>query len=163
MGQIYVENPRKIIQNRKEIVQSLNVKNLTIKNNILTFNIDPEKDILATQVFEAINLGFKVRDALVIAEEGNSFKKINIKDITKRNDLARVRGRVIGKQGKALETLESLTNCLISVHDSAIGIIGRTEDIMMADEAIRKLIRGSDHSKVYSSVERLKAEEKQSL
>ena len=162
MPQIYIEEPRKLIQNKKEIEKILNIK-FSIKNNIISIEAKAEDEFIATKVIEAINLGFKVPDALLLKDEEYTFQRINIKDLTKRKDLKRVRGRVIGTKGKALDTIEALTDCILSIHDNSIGIIGRTEDIKKAADALKRIIQGSEHSSVYSSLERQRATEKQSL
>jgi len=159
MGQIYTEEPRKIIKNKKIIQNSLNIK-LKIKENIVEIQAEPEQESRAIQVIEAINLGFKLHDALLLKDDEFSFEKVNIKNVTKRKDIKRIRGRIIGTHGKALDTLESLTGCILSVHDSTVGIIGKPDDLSLASTSIKKLIQGSDHSKVYSSLERQIAEER---
>ena len=90
----------------------------------------------------------------------NKGEKINIKDITKRHDLNRVRARIIGTKGKTKELIENLSNCLISLHDNTVGIIGRAEEIKTCMQALISLIQGSKQSKVYSFLERKRAEEK---
>jgi len=96
-------------------------------------------------------------EALFITHEDFILEKINIKDITKRHDLNRVRGRIIGTRGKTLETLESLSDCFISLHDNTVGIIGRAEEIETSMQAIKAIIRGKKQSKTYSYLEREKS------
>ena len=160
--QIYTEAAKKILQNKRKIESKLGIK-ISIKNNIVSTKGEAENDFLATEVIDAINLGFKVDTALMITIEGFGFEKVGIKDVTRRKDIARIRGRVIGTHGKALDTLESLTDCFLSVHDSEIGIIGRIDDLELAVGALKKLIQGSGHSKVYGSLERQITERKAML
>ena len=159
MTQIYVENPRKILREKKEIEKTLDIK-FSIKENILQIQAQPEKDFIALEFFEALNLGFKIPDALLLKEEEIVFEKINIKDHTKRNDLAGVRGRIIGRHRKSLDTLENLTNCIIALKDNSIGIIGRKEDIEKANLALIRIIKGAKHSNIYSHLEKINAEER---
>ena len=65
MTQLYVENPRKVMQNKKLIEDTLGIK-LQKQGDIINIEAKPEDDFLSTQVIEAINLGFKVPDALSI-------------------------------------------------------------------------------------------------
>jgi len=157
--QIYTEAAKKILQNKKKIESELNIK-ISIKDNIVNIQGAPENDFIATDVIEAINLGFKTETALLIKNIEYGFEKINIKDNTRRKDIARIRGRLIGTHGKALDTLEILTDCFLSVHDSEVGIIGRIENLELASIAIKKLINGSGHSKVYAFLERQNKERK---
>lgn len=162
MTQIYSKEIKKIAQNKKLLEKSLKIK-ISWAGNILEIHAEPEDKYIATQVIEAINLGFSVQDALLIIDGENLFEEIYIKGQTKRHDIARIRGRVIGSRGKALKTLESLTDCIISIKDNTIGIIGREKDVEKAARALKRIISGSKHSSVYSSLEKQRAEEKQSF
>ena len=86
--QIYSENIRKIMQNKKQLEKELNIK-IKKEKNIILVEGKPEDEFLALQAIEAINLGFSVPKALLLKEEDITFKKINIKDLTKRKDLER--------------------------------------------------------------------------
>ena len=48
----------------------------------------------------------------------------------------------------------SLTNCEISLKDNKIGIIGNTENMEEAIQALTSLVQGSKQGNVYSRVER---------
>ncbi|WP_289460329.1 KH domain-containing protein, partial [Klebsiella pneumoniae] len=76
-------------------------------------------------------------------------EKIPIKSHSRRANLSQVRGRIIGTKRRALDQLEGLTNCQIILHDNTLGIIGDIQDVKKASFALKKLIRGSNHSKVY--------------
>jgi len=160
--QIFSENSRKIMQNKKLIEKELPIK-ISSKQGIIYIKGRPEDEFFALQIIEAINLGFKVPEALMLKDPEFVFEKINIKDLTKRHDLERIRGRIIGTHGKAKQTIESLTDCIISLHDNVVGIIGHSENIDDASTAVQNLIRGSKHSKVYSFLERQRALEKAKL
>jgi KH domain-containing protein len=165
MLQIYCENPKKITQNKKQIQTELKIKIQKKPNEEGVFIIDTpaENEFIANSFFEAMNLGFSVPKALTLKEENMDFTKVNIKDHTKRGDLERVRARIIGTQGKVLDTLETLTETYISLHDNSIGIIGPQENIELAATAVKRLIAGSKHTNVYASLERQKALDKQQL
>ncbi len=161
MQEIYSENTRKILQNRKNLEKKLRVK-ITSKGKIIFVEGKAEQEYLAIQIIEAINLGFTTDKALLLTED-YIFEKINIKDLTKRQDLDRIRGRIIGTKGKTRKTIESLSDCFISLHDNIVGIIGRAEDIEKAMQALTSIIQGSKQSKVYSYLEREKTKEKTQL
>ena len=115
---------------------------------------EPDKEFLALQIIEAINVGFSVEKTLNLKQEDIILQTLHIKDKTKRNDLERVRARIIGKQGKTLKTLNNLTGCEFSIKDNEIGIIGNTDDIKEAMQAIISLIQGSRQSNVYAHTEK---------
>ena len=91
-----------------------------------------------------------------LKNEGFIFQKINIKNITRRNDLERIRARIIGTKGKTLRTLQSLTNCEFSIKNNEIGIIGPVEEIEEAIQAATSLVQGSKQGNVYSRLEKNK-------
>ena len=158
MQEIYSENTGKILQNRKKLERTLQVK-ITNKGKILFVEGKAEDEYTAIQVIESMNLGFTADKALLLTEDF-LLEKINIKDVTKRHDLKRVRGRIIGTKGKTKKTIENLTDCFISLQDNTVGIIGRAEDIEKAMQALTSIIRGSKQSKVYSYLERERSKEK---
>ncbi|GAG37094.1 unnamed protein product, partial [marine sediment metagenome] len=89
------------------------------------------------------------------------FEIVNITDYAKTQaDIIRLRGRVIGKDGKSRSTLEQLTECYISVFGKTIGIIGLAENVVSTKAAIEKLLRGAPHSKVYNWLEQKRVEQK---
>jgi ribosomal RNA assembly protein len=153
MQEIYVENIKEILRTKSRIQKELKVK-LTNKGHNIFIDGKPEDEFLALKVLEAVNLGFSVDSALQLKEEDIILQSLNIKDLTKRNDLDRVRARIIGTNGRTLKTLDNLTNCDLSLHDNQIGIIGDTEEIEDAIQALTSIIQGSKQSNVYARLEK---------
>ena len=151
--EIYTEFIRKIMQNKEKLEKELEIK-ISNKGKNLFINGTAEKEFTAIQIIEAINLGFSIDKTLLLKQEDIILQTIHIKDITKRQDLERVRARIIGTQGRTLRTLNNLTNCEFSVQDNNIGIIGNTEDIEEAIQSITSLIQGSKQSNVYARTEK---------
>ncbi len=159
MQEIYIENIRKVLQNKGTIEQQLNIK-ITNKGKNLFIEGNADNEYTALQIMQAINLGFSVEKALLLNNENIILQEIHIKDITKRNDLERVRARIIGTQGKTLKTLNSLTDCEFSLSDNKVGIIGDAEKIEEAVQALESLVHGSKQGNVYSRIEREKKRKK---
>jgi KH domain-containing protein len=155
MQEIYIEKLNLIVQNKKQLEKELEVK-ITNKGKNLFIDGDAEKEYTAIEVMQALNLNFSIEKALLLTKENTILQTLNIKDITKRHDLERVRARIIGTKGKTLQTLTNITNCEFSLKDNKIGIIGNTEDIEEAIQALTSLIQGSKQGNVYSRVEREK-------
>ena len=143
----------KILKSKKILEEKLNVK---ISNNGKEITIEgtPEDEYIAEQIIEAINLGFQISTAIAIKKEDFIFEKINIKNYTNSKNLERVRGRIIGKGGKALKNLSLLTKCRLSIDGNKIGIIGEYQYVKNAKEAIISLARGSKHGNVYAFLEK---------
>lgn len=157
--QIYSESIRKIMQNKKQIETALEIK-IEVKDRVVFITGDTDKEFIALQAIEAINMGFSVPRALSLREEGMTFQKISIKPIANRNDLTQVRARVIGTQRKALDTIESLTDTNIALHNNTVGVIGKLEDVEKAVYVLKRIIAGSNHANMYAWLEKKKAEER---
>jgi len=153
MQEIFVENIKEIVRTKSIIQKELNVK-LTNKGKNVFVDGNAKDEYLAIEVLEAVNLGFSVDRALELKREGVILQSVYIKDLTKRNDLDRVRGRIIGTGGRTLKTLQKLTNCDLAMNDNEIGIIGDTKEIEDAIQAVTSLVQGSKQGNVYSRLER---------
>lgn len=155
MRTIYTENKRKILQNRAVIEKKLGVEINFEKNNMIISG-EELNEYIFLRVFEAIELGFTIAEALLLVDENYVFEKINIKDISRRKNLAEVRARVIGTFGRTLKTMCELSKCEVVLHDNIVGVIGKAEDIEFALTAMKSLIRGSKQANVYSYLEKSK-------
>lgn len=159
MRTIHTGNKRKILQNKDLIERKLGVE-ISLKNNNIIISGDELSEYLALRVFDAVELGFSINDALLLADENYVFEKINIKDISRRKNLSEVRARVIGTFGRTLKTMCELSSCEIVLHDNIIGIIGKADDIEFALNALKSLVRGSKQANVYSYLEKSKGMER---
>lgn len=155
MQETYVECLGKVIQNQNKLEKELSVK-IKNKGRLVFVEGDGDKEYLAIKVLEAISLGFSIDIALLLKNESIIMQVFNIKDITKRKDLERVRARIIGTQRKTLDNIENLSNCSIVLHNNQVGIIGSVECIDDALIAVRSLIQGSKQGNVYARLEREK-------
>lgn len=162
MQQIYCESIGKVLSERNNLEKELKVK-ITNKGNVIQVNGQPEDEYLAIQVIEAMTLGFSSTKALLLAQEDFIFEKILIKNLTHRHDLERIRGRIIGTNGRTKRTIESLGNCNISVHDNTVGIIGFADEIETTITALKSLIKGKKQTKTYSYLEEARSKFKNEL
>lgn len=159
MQEIYIENLKEVLRNKKRLVKELGIK-LTNKGKIVFADGKAENEFTAIEVLRAIKLGFSADSALQIKENNFILQTVNIKDITKRNDLERVRARIIGTHGRTLKTLNNLTDCSLSLHDNQIGIIGSPLEVEDAIQSITSLIQGSKQGNVYGRLERQRKEKR---
>ena len=153
MKKIYSEKLVRVLKNKKRLEKVLNVQ---IENRGREVSIEgtPEDEYLAEKVIDALNFGFPFSEALAIRTEDALLEIINIKEHTKRADLPSVRARIIGKDGKTLKTLSTLTKCALEIKDNEVGIIGAPELIQNAQEAIIHLVKGSKQANVYKLLEK---------
>ncbi len=109
----------------------------------------------AREVLRAIGRGFNPEVAMLLIKQDYSLEIINMMDYTpNKNHLARLKGRVIGTGGKARRTLEELSGTYICVYGKTVSIIGETEDVIAARQALDTLLKGSTHSTVFRLLER---------
>ncbi len=113
------------------------------------------------ELVTAIGRGFNPEIALLLLKVDYMFELINLNDYIKgKNDLTRIKGRVIGSEGKCRALIEKLAECYISVYGKTIGIIGEVNNTSIARRAIENLLRGSPHGNVYKWLEKQRREMK---
>jgi ribosomal RNA assembly protein len=122
---------------------------------------DPSLLFTAKEVVTAIGRGFSPEHALrLVRDEEAMLDVIDLRTIFGRSesDIRRVKGRIIGENGKTRSTMEELTDTNVSVYGHTISIIGNVEQVQVAREAIQMLIEGSLHSTVYRFLHRKRRE-----
>ena len=113
---------------------------------------DPTVLFRAREVVTAIGRGFSPNHAFRLLDDDETILEvIDLRETVGRSqsDLKRLKGRVIGKEGKTRRIIEELSEANISVYGHTISIIGQADQAAIAREAIRMLIRGSLHGTVY--------------
>ena len=110
----------------------------------------------AKEVVIAIGRGFNPDIALLLLKQDYMLEVINLGDYCnkKKSALSRIRGRLIGREGKSRHIVEELTESYVSVYGKTVAIIGLAENITIARDAIQMLLKGSPHSTVYRWLER---------
>ncbi len=121
---------------------------------------DPIKGLRAREAIQAIARGFSPEKALRLFDEDLlMFETIDLSNIARtEKDMQRLRGRIIGKAGKAREIFETLTGVRISVYGKTISMIGYPEQNAIARAGIDMLLEGSTHGPVYKFLEKKKSE-----
>ncbi len=110
---------------------------------------------MAKKVVKAIGRGFSPKKAIKILNEGYMFELIEMKDWAKtENSMSRLKGRVIGKEGKAKRTIQEITQTYISVYGKTIGIIGETKKVLLSKRAVEMLLSGCQHTTVFNMLEK---------
>lgn len=157
MKKIICEKVIRIVKNKGNLEKELNVK-IVMNGKEVSISGKPEEEYIAEKVIEALDFGFPFSAALEIKKEDILFEILNIKECTPKKNFERIRGRVIGKEGKALKTISSLSDCHIELSGNKVGIIGNCENIRTAEEACKLLIKGSKHANVYAYLEKHRPE-----
>jgi len=118
---------------------------------------DPTVLFRAKEVVTAIGRGFSPEHAFRLLEDDDSvLEVIDLRETVGRSqsEMKRLKGRIIGKEGKTRRIIEELTETNVSVYGHTVSIIGNVEQAEVAKEAIRMLIRGSLHHVVYRFLHR---------
>ncbi len=152
---IISEKLPRITRNRRRLQEKLDVR-ITNRGKEVKIEGTPENEYTAEKVIDALNFGFEYSTAIQIREEDFTFEIINIKDYTKRQNLANIRARIIGTKRKTLTTIEQLTDCTLELKDNQVGIICPIETIENAQTAIISIIQGAKQSNAYKFIERNK-------
>jgi len=129
-------------------------------------NNDPSKLFRAKDVVTAIGRGFSPEKAFRLLESENTILEvIDLRQIfgKSESDMRRIRGRIIGRDGKTRRIIEELTETYISVYGHTVGIIGDFEKVQIAREAIDMLIKGAMHGTVYRYLHRKRREIKKQM
>ena len=150
---ILLEKTTEIKRTLKELEEKLKVK-LSLKRKKLTISGPTINEYDASQVIDAINFGFSTDKALLLKDPDFSFRKLHIKDFTRRSNLREVRARIIGSNGRTKRTIENISNTDIILNDNEVGIIGSSESIEEAVTAMANIIKGSKQSNVYKYLEK---------
>jgi ribosomal RNA assembly protein len=69
-----------------------------------------------------------------------------------------VKGRLIGQEGKTRRIIEELTEADVSIHGHTVAIIADMDQMEIAREAVKMILRGSMHSTVYRYLNRKRRE-----
>ncbi len=114
----------------------------------------------AREMVRAIARGFNPQIALQLLKSDYVLEIIDLTDVTagKKNVLERLRGRIIGSEGKSRREIERLSDTSISVYGKTVAIIGDVAQAELAREAVAMLVRGSMHRTVYQFLERKRKE-----
>jgi len=113
---------------------------------------DPSVLFRAKEIVTAIGRGFSPEHAFrLLNDEEAIFALLDLHDLVGKSeaDLKRIRGRVIGENGRTRRLIEELTETHVSVYGHTIGIIGDAEQVEIAKQAVQMLLKGGLHATVY--------------
>ncbi|MEM2856507.1 MAG: KH domain-containing protein [Candidatus Nitrosocaldaceae archaeon] len=124
---------------------------IIIRSNASVEEMNPFK---AVEVVTAIAKGFSPDRAKRLFDEDTILQVIDLKEYTKsRESLERIKGRIIGSKGKSRRLIEELSGADISIYGHYVAIIGKEEEIRIANNAVSMLLHGSEHKSVYNMLQ----------
>lgn len=113
---------------------------------------DPSLLFRAKEVTTSIGRGFSPGRAFrLLQDEDTILEVIDLRQAVGKSpaDIQRLKGRIIGRDGKTRRIIEELTDADISVYGHTVSIIGNFDQAHVAREAILLMIKGSQHHTVY--------------
>ena len=118
--------------------------------------------LLAGSVVQAIGRGLSPENAFALLEDEDLvFEQIDLGGLTEsQRQLDRIRGRVIGRDGKAREQIEHMTGTHLAIQGKTVAIIGLPDQAKDARTAIEMLLRGVPHESVFTFLDRKRKEAK---
>ncbi|MEM2955827.1 MAG: KH domain-containing protein [Nitrososphaerales archaeon] len=152
---------------KSEIEHRCNVK-LSIDSKNGEVRIDSNGDITKSQPFKAVDIitaigrGFSPQRAFKLLDEDMVLQVVDLRDYAgkSQSSLERIKGRIIGLEGKSRRFIEELTDAYISVFGHTVSIIGSIDGARLALDAIDMLASGSTHKTVYNMLQRARTKAK---
>ncbi|HIG03270.1 MAG TPA: RNA-processing protein [Candidatus Poseidoniales archaeon] len=117
---------------------------------------DAVKQLKMPDVIKAIARGMSPQNAVNLLSDDCFFQMVDLRNFVgkRSHQQRRIRGRIIGTEGKIRRIIEQHTNCEISVYGSTVVIVGDENGILLAKNAIERLASGSEHGSVINGLEK---------
>jgi ribosomal RNA assembly protein len=154
---------------KSEIEEKCKVQ-LEINSNsgdvVVSSSYEPLSEMLpfkAIEIISAISKGFSPQRAnLLLRDEDLIFQIIDLKEYAGKssNTMDRIKGRIIGQAGKSRRTIEELSGAYISVSGHTVALIGKFDEVRLANDAIIMILKGSTHKAVYEVLQQARRKNK---
>jgi len=127
---------------------------------------DPSLLFKTKDVVTAIGRGFSPEHAFrLIRDEDAILEVVDLRTIfgKSESDIRRIKGRIIGMNGKTRRTIEELTDTNVAIYGHTVSIIGNFDQIEVARNAVQMLIDGSQHHSVYRFLQKKRRDLKKKM
>jgi len=127
---------------------SLNIDSTSGETLIRTSGkIEDIQPFKASEIVTAIGRGFSPENALKLLKGENTLHVIDLREFGAKSStqIERIKGRIIGEGGKARKNMERLSDTNISVYGRTVAIIGSTNKLKLAVDAISAISNGRMH------------------
>ena len=143
------ERVSKLLVIRDLIEEKLDV-GIKISGNEVVISGSSLELLKAHNIVIAVGRGFSTSKALFLLQDDFSLDVIEIGDFAKtQKAFIRLKGRVIGDDGRAKRFIEKNTNCLVCVYGKTVSIIGKSDDLINARKSVIMLLEGTKHGTAY--------------
>lgn len=116
----------------------------------------------ATEIVTAIGRGFSEENAMLLMNDAHRLHIMDLREYTGKSGAAleRIRGRIIGEDGRARRNIEQLGHSRISVYGKTVSIIGEEHRLRTVVAAVNSILAGGMHSAAYGKLEAANRREK---
>ena len=116
---------------------------------------DPSMALVALDVIKAVARGFSPQKAYKLWTPNIYLETIDLTEFLgpSAKALERVRARLIGREGKVRNYIARLTSVDIVIYGKTVSILGESDNVGLAKEALFKLIEGLPHNAVFRFLE----------
>lgn len=146
---------------KKEIEEVCNTK-IDVDSEsgeIIVEGEDALKLYACKEIITAIGRGFNPEFARLLLKPDYSMELIEINDFAgSKNSQMRLKGRVIGQEGKSRKFIEELTGTFMVVQGKTICIVGEVQRVLYAKRAVEQLLKGGSHKNTYRWLENMMKE-----
>ncbi len=123
----------------------------------LVISGDPYDEYNARNVMQAFARGFGIDTAYKLLSDDYFFKSIDLGSLfSKKERIQRIKARIIGREGRAKEYMQSISGAEMSVYGDTVSVIGTVDELKIISAALDILIEGGTHKKAYVVMEKTK-------
>jgi len=130
----------------ENLLKERNIKYNRNKNKIIIYYEDFYFLYKFDKFIKGLKAGFDIKKLLNILDNDWDILEIDLKQVFEKkiNHIIRIKGRIIGEEGKVLEELRKRTNADIIIKDKYIYILGDSISLQSAYEGIKRIIKGEN-------------------
>jgi|YelNatPaOPRAMG01_1025707.scaffolds.fasta_scaffold01449_11 ribosomal RNA assembly protein len=144
-------------KNKAMLEKGCNIKLTVTSDGEVTIKGESTDVFFARDVVLAIGRGFEPSIAMALTKHDHALYIFHLKEyLSSDKAITRIKGRVIGENGRMKAEIENATGSFISVYGNTIGVISRIDSLEYAKKAIEMLIGGAKHSTVYAYLAKVK-------
>jgi len=152
---------KKEIENKCSVDISVDSENGEVIIRLMK-SIDESEPFKAINIINAIGKGFSPEKAFRLLDDNVILEFIDLRNYVGKstNALTRIKGRIIGFNGKSRRNIEEISGCKLSVYGHTVAIVGIDYEVKAVLDAVIKLASGSVHRTVYKNLQNSRTQAK---
>lgn len=144
----------KLLKQKASEFEKVTGVSLRFSNEEVVISGDPLQVYRTHQVVLAFGRGFDLETATRLLNENFTLHIIDMREWGKsRSRIETLKGRVIGRRGRAKRIIEEYTGAKLAIYGKTISIIGEWTSVSIARQAVEMLLAGRPHGAVYRFLE----------